>query len=288
MPANLLAICRPNGILQIKKVTTVPAVQNAIETIFGAQEQQFNSGITQDVPFDGAWKPEDDEMLVVHNTPEMNNIWNQSLQNVNALPVLNAANFQSEAIKALAVVAGNDGNRRLLIQTFSARQILDRSFSLTLSGNTFKQITEPSFCIGTSLSGILDATSLRFKSYSNVRTVFDLASLYTAATDAQIDIFAQHNSLHVGNLNDLKNFADQGIRKLINAISSKGTLNNYTIQEITTSANTSNFQINIQNNKILIPTNRSDTKKLLHFLDEGFYRGALSGTAYITNSKRPI
>ncbi|MEN5246156.1 DUF4868 domain-containing protein [Brucella pseudintermedia] len=287
MPTNLLAICRQNGSLQLKRVSTTKDVQDSLGAIFTSQEQKFNEGVTTEVPFDGGWKPDDHEMLVATSTQEMASIWNASLQNLTALQELDAVNFQTESIKALAVVAGDGGNRRLLLQVFSSRQILDRSFALILSGNTFRQLSEPSFCLGTSLTGILDANHIRFKSYSNVRTIFDLASLYVAATDAQIDTFAQHSSLHVADITAFKAFADQGIRKLVHAISSKDILGTYSVTAITTSASSYNFPITLHNNKITMPDNRADVKKLLHFLDEGFYRGAMSGTAYITNSKRP-
>ncbi len=288
MPTNLLAICRPNSVLQLKRVKTVPEVQGALEAVFATQEQQFNEGVTTEVPFDGGWKPDKHEVLVTAASEEMTAIWHASLQNITALPDLDAANFQSESIRALAVVAGQGGNRRLLIQTFSARQLLERSFAFVLSGDTFRRLSEPAFTLGTGISAILDQQALKFKSYSNVRMIFDLTSLYAEATDAQIETFAQHPNLSVADVDSFKSFADQGIRKLVNAISSRGTLDTYQVAAIGAAATAHGFPILIEQNRIILPGNRADTKKLLHFLDEGFYRGAMSGTPFITNSKRQM
>lgn len=288
MPTNLLAICRPNGVLQLKRVKTVAELQDALEAVFSTQEQQFNEGVTTEVPFDGGWKPDKHELLVAATTDEMTAIWDASTQNITALAELDAENFQNEAIKGLAVVAGQGGNRRLLIQSFSARQILERSFAFVLSGDTFRRLSEPAFTLGTGLAGIMDHQSLRFKSYSNVRMIFDLASLYAEATDAQIETFAQHASLRVADVAGFKGIADQGIRKLVNAISSRGTLDMYNVAAIGAAAAEHEFPIVIEHNRIVFPGSRADAKKLLHFLDEGFYRGAMSGTPYITNSKRQM
>jgi hypothetical protein len=35
-----------------------------------------------------------------------------------------------------------------------------------------------------------------------------------------------------------------------------------------------------------MPTERAEIKKLLRFLDDGLYQAPLTGTRYITNSKR--
>lgn len=288
MPTNLLAICRPNGVLQLKRVKTVADVQNSLEAVFATQEQQFNEGVTTEIPFDGGWKPDKHEVLVAAANEEMTAIWNSSAQNIIALPELDAQNFQTEAIRGLAVVAGQGGNRRLLLQSFSARQVLERSFAFILSGDTFRRLSEPAFTLGTNLAGVLDQQSLRFKSYSNARMIFDLTSLYAEATNAQIETFSQHGSLSVADIDVFKGVADQGIRKLVNAISSRGTLDIYDVAAISAAAAEHEFPIVIEQNRILFPANRADAKKLLHFLDEGFYRGALSGTAYITNSKRQM
>lgn len=253
MPTNLMALCRPNGALQLKRVKTVAEVQNALEVVFATQEQQFNEGVTTEIPFDGGWKPDKHEVLVAAASEEMASIWNASGQNIVALPEIDASNFQTEAIKGLVVVAGQEGNRRLLIQSFSARQLLERSFAFILSGDTFRRLSEPAFTLGTNLAGILDAQSIRFKSYSNVRIIFDLASMYAEATDAQIETFAQHPNIAVADVAAFKGIADQGIRKLVSAISARGTLDLYDVAAIGAAATELEFPLMIEQNRIVFP-----------------------------------
>ncbi|MBY3557645.1 hypothetical protein [Rhizobium laguerreae] len=287
MSVNLLAICRNADGFTLKRVKTTQPVQNILEGVFLGQETAFQQGITDEVDFDGSWKPDDNELLRSPISAEMTAIWDLSLQNITALNDLDAANFLSEGVKATCVVAGNDGGRRLLIQNFSSRQILGNSaLAFVYYGNTFNQLTSPAFTLGTSLSAVLTATQLKFRSYNNVKMIFDLANLYQEATDAQIDIFAAHGSLYVADVNAFKGFADQTLRKLVNAVGKKAVLDNFTPAQIVAAAATATLDILFENGRIVIPQNKADAKKLMHFLDEGFYRGPLSGFQYITNSKR--
>lgn len=288
MSVNLLAICRPANNFILKRVKTTAAVQNLLEGVFTAQEAAFLSGIDAEIAFDGGWKPEKNELLVAPTTPAITAIWDAALGNIPALDELNPAHFVNEGIRALAVVVGQGDGRHVLLQNFSARQILDRRIAFVWDGETFNRLTAPSFSIGTALSGILTADAVKFKSFSNIKMIFDLANLYKEATDAQIDAFSVHASIRVDDVDGFKAVADQTIRKLVNAVSTKGVLDSYDTAAISAAAEAQHFDLQVGNGKIIFPADRAGTKRLLHFLDEGFYRGPLSGDAYITNSKRKV
>ncbi len=288
MPVNLLAICRSGENLVIKRVKTNGDVQNALEGVFAAQEQDFYAGVDQDVLFDGGWKPEKNELLMAAATQGMVALLDAAKGNLTALHEIAAANFANEGIRALAVVSGAGDNLKLLIQNFSARQILGRNISMIWDGDTFTKLTAPAFTIGASLAGVLDAQYLRFKSFSNIKMVFDLANLYQEASDAEIDTFAQHATLQLDDVAGFKGIADQTMRKLVHAISAKGVLDTYDITAISAAALAQDFQLVVSGTKLQVPADRAGAKQLMHFLDEGLFRGPLSGNAYITNSKRKV
>ncbi|MDX1091026.1 DUF4868 domain-containing protein [Sinorhizobium medicae] len=287
MPVNLLAICRTAAGFTLKRVKTTQPVQNVLEGVFLAQESAFLDGVTDEVDFDGSWKPEDSELLRSPVAAEMAAIWEKSLQNVVALDELDAQNFLAEGVKAICVVAGDGAGRRLLVQNFSARQVLGRTtLAFIFDGETFNQVTEPAFTLGAHLSAIMSEQFLKFRSYNNVKMIFDLANVYREATDAQIDDFATHASLFVADVEAFKGFADQTLRKLVHAVAKKAVLDSFTPEQIVTAAATATLDVLFENGRIVIPQNKADAKKLMHFLDEGFYRGPLSGVPYITNSKK--
>lgn len=287
MPVNLLAICSVGNALQLKRVVVAQPVQVLLEGTFSAQESSFLADISGEVDFDGSWKPEDDELLRAPTAGQLEALWAQSSQNIISFDPINPAALASEGIRGLCVSIGDGGNRRLLIQNFSARQILNRgALAFRYDGNTFDRLTEPSFSIANNLSAILQSDYLKFKSFTSVKMIFDLANVYQEASDAQIGAFGAHASLHIADIAEFKGFSDQGIRKLVTAIGKKKVLDNFTPAQIVAAAATTTLTIDLDQGKIVMPRSRAEAKKLLHFLDEGFYKGPLSGVAFITNSKR--
>ena len=65
MPQNLFAACRINKELKAKRVHLDRSVQQDIETIFKDQEADFRQDVTDEINFDGDWKPEPNEFLTI-------------------------------------------------------------------------------------------------------------------------------------------------------------------------------------------------------------------------------
>ena len=226
-------------------------------------------------------------IVVFQTAGQLAALWAQSSQNVVSFDPINPAALANEGIRGLCVSMGDNDSRRLLIQNFSARQILNRgALAFRYDGNTFDRLTEPSFSIANNLAAILHYDYLKFKSFTSVKMIFDLANVYQEASDAQIGAFGAHASLHIADIPEFKGFSDQGIRKLVTAIGKKKVLDNFTPAQIVAAAATTTLTIDLDQGKIVMPRSRAEAKKLLHFLDEGFYKGPLSGVAFITNSKR--
>jgi hypothetical protein len=114
-----------------------------------------------------------------------------------------------------------------LIQIFTAQQILARRFSLLLDGDTFKELTAPAFTFENNLVAIIEDSKLKFKSFHQVKRIFELNQFYQEASDQQIDGFCSHDSLQIGNVDAFKAVADQGIRKLVFAISKTEILTSF-------------------------------------------------------------
>ncbi|MFK8254199.1 hypothetical protein [Ancylobacter terrae] len=286
MPVNLLALCKPGSDFIVKRVMTTAEVQGQLEGIFIQQEQTFLNGVSEEVVFDGGWSPEPNELLYAPITPEATSIFQAAQGNIVAMPQVNATAFENEGIRALAVLVQRPAGPRLLLQEFSARQLLERRFNLILDGDTFNRLTQPAFSLGASLAGMIDGDRIKFRLFNRIKLIFDLTNLYQEATNAQLDTFCALPSLQIADAAAFKSMADQKMRKLINAISERNTLGNYTPAQIAEAADTEGFQVEIIADRIVMPSTKSNAKALLHFLDNGLYRAALGGEMFITNSKR--
>ena len=169
-------------------------VQQAVTAIFAQQEAEFLQGVIDEVAFDGRWKPDDDELLTL-NVPAEAHIFEAAYNaNAVAVPDINAAAFANEGIRALFVGETVNGATKVLVQRFTAQQVLQRRFALMQDGNTFRHLTEPVFTLDNSLTCIIDNGILKFKSQAKLRSIIDMVDLYRAATDQETHAFAGHNS----------------------------------------------------------------------------------------------
>jgi hypothetical protein len=287
MPQNLFAACRADGELVAKRVRLDATVQQAVEAIFESQEAAFRNGVTSEVPFNGSWTPDDDEFLAI-DVPVEAAIFEDAIRaNAMAVPDLDTVHFADEGIKAL--FTGRVVNRAatVLVQRFTSQQLLSRRFSLFQQGNAFRQLTDPAFTLDSSLACIIENGTIKFKSQQKLRSIIDMVELYRAATDQEVQEFAGHERLMVGNVPAFVAVTNQTSRKLIHAVASNHTLDNYTPAEIQTAAQPTSLDVNIQNGKIVMPADHKGIKALLQFLNESRYSGPLSHHPYVTNSQRP-
>lgn len=285
---NLLALCRDANGITIKRIPLNGALQNPVMQIFSDQEAAFRANRPNEVAFDGDWNPDDDEILVLDATAEANAMVAAASGNVLALPTINAANFDAENIKALFVGVNAGGGLVLLVQRFTAAQVLSRKFALIASNNQFNQITDPAFNLASSLTCIIEGGQLKFESYHKLRAVFDVIEFFAAATDDDIDSFAGHASISIADIPALKELVTQTERKLIHKLASSGVLDAHTPQQIQASANATGLVVNLANGQIVFPDDKQEIRRLLRFLDDGLYQAPLSGLRYVTNSKRAI
>lgn len=285
MTQNLFAACRSqDNELSVKRVRVTQPVQAQIEQLFLAQEQAFMGGITEEIDFDGSWKPDTNELLTIGLPDQAAAIVDAIAANPLALPDIDAANIADEGVRALFV---GDANR-ILVQRFAPPQILSRRFSLLLDNNTFKRLEDPAFALDVRLTCIIRDNRIKFKSFHSLRQIVDLFDLYQEATDEVLADFAECAILDVDDEDLLKQNADQTCRKLIYAISRSGVLDRHTADAIQTAGQTLGLVISLRDGKIAVPTDRKELKDLLRFLDDGLYEASLSGQRYVTNSKRRV
>lgn len=284
--ADYFALCVVGEAQSIKRITLTQDVQAQVDALFDQQEVAFLDGIDEEVEFDGDWKPDDDQILVCDITDSAQAVQDAINGNALALPELDAANFMNEGVKAILSGRGAVGAKRVLIQRFSAQQILSNKFALLLDRNMFKRLEQPSFSLNTSLVAIIDGGQIKFKSYHMVRSIFDLSDYYQEATNEDIDRFSRHAALHIADIAAFKELADQTVRKLVHAIEKNGVLDAHTAEQVQVRASAVNLNIILIGGKVQMPAEKADIKRLLQFLHDDIYKAPLSENYYVTNSKR--
>lgn len=288
MAKNLFAVCRSNGDLIAKHVRLEESVQREVEAQFDEQETEFRDGVTIEIPFDGSWKPDSEELLTI-DVPQDAKIFEATISaNAMSFQDVDTKAFLDEGIKALFTGVSNNGSTKVLVQRFTQQQRLERGkFSLLMSGNTFRRLSEPAFSLDTSLTCIIEEGKIKFKSQQKLRSIINLLDIYRAATDQEVEAFAGHANLEVADVAVFVATTNQTSRKLIHIVANNRILDAHSPQDIQRAAQDTGLTIKVENDKIVMPTDHAEIKALLQFLDESRYAGPLSGKPFITNSRRP-
>ncbi len=262
-------------------------LQTEVEAVFAAQLAAFEAGIVETVVFDGRYIPDEGELLVIPDFPDVDGLRDAAANPLN-VEVFDPTQHSLDSVKALFTSYGNGGAERVLIQCFERRRLIaNKGVAMFFSGDTFRKMSDAGLTLDTKLLAVLEGASLKFQSFHFLRRVFDLTEHYNEATNEEVTAFATHAKMSVEDLPGFLASASQLVRKKIALIRQSGVLENFTSQQIVASAQAFNVQIAMNaDGRIVLPTNKTDLRRLLRFLDEDYYESALSQTRYVSNSKR--
>lgn len=290
---NFFAFIRDDsGHCNVKRIRVNNSLQRELVQIFEDQQLCFERGVDTEVNFNGDWKPDVNEVLTINDISESTLMTNAVNANASSFNDLNISNFSNEPIKAIFTGITTNGQTKVFVQKFSSRQALSLN-QLPLikmqTGNTFVKTTDDIFTIDNKLVAIIEGNKTSFKSFHNARMVFDLSGFYKEATDEDLTQMSNHASLEIADLTCFIEQADTQIRKMVHSIEKSGVLDNYTVNQISdAAANFPDIPVVINNGKITLPNDKKELKEVLHFLLEDIYNGPLSGSAFLTNSKREL
>lgn len=278
-----------------RRILRIPLAQNIqteVEALFRQQEQEFRHSVDEEHAFDGKYKPDDGECLVISDFDDIDNI-HGAIAHPLGIPEISPDPAEFATIKALFSGYQTDtGERVALIQGFDRRKIISSAgISIFHSANVYRKVDGVGLTLDSRLAAILAGNSLKFFSFHFLRQVFDLSAYYVEATTADLQAFAQLNSVHFTDAKAFVDTADAWIRRKVTLISQSQILDKVDPATIQRVART--FGIDLQtvpfggHEAIVMPAGKADLKKVLRFLDEDYYQSALQSRNFVTNSKRP-
>jgi len=295
MPLNLFAITSDsdNG-NRAARFKLSEQVQDELTIYLKNQEQQFNDSIENEIKFDGKYKPDPGEVLIIDHYNDVDNL-GQAIRNPLGIEEIDPSNKAFQSIKALftGYVDDTDNNIVVLIQNFDKRKIISTDgLSIFHSANIYKKIDGIGVTLDTKLSAILKGKTLKFHSFHTLRQIFDVSNYYREATDQDIGDFASQSTIKVDNLPELIRISDSWIRKKISLIQQSRILETVPMSRIKAIAGQFGIPLRTAteqgNELIMLPTKKADLKTILRFLDEDYFTSSISKTHYLTNSKRII
>jgi len=296
MPNNNNAITNLFALLDdeqtpIRRIPLTNDFQQELGTFFSEQQQAFITD-QQTIAFTGSYNVDSGEIFQIEDYPLPESISN-ALSNPLNNPVLDL-NTETHRIKALFTGNWTDQEQKVSFQVFDAGKLLSKGWTLIGSGDTYKKLEEPGLILQDKLTAHYTNGDLLFVSYHNTKRFLDLSEYYTAATDTDLDTFAENELFEFEDQETFKGNADSIIRKKIALLQKNNVLDNLSIDDIETVANDLNqhvaeeHKINIttNNGKLVIPKDKKQLKELIRFLDEDYVTAPLTKRRCLTNSKQ--
>ncbi|SEJ28824.1 protein of unknown function [Azotobacter beijerinckii] len=262
-------------------------VSEEISAVFSGQRDRFLDGIDTVVPFDGRYTPEEGELLSINDFADVDGLL-AAVTNPLSIDQYDPEIHSLDLVRALFTGIEIDDRFQVLVQLFERRRVISRAgFTLFFANNQFQRVTDSGLSLDTKLLAVLEGDTLKFKSFHFAKRVFDLSDYYREATNEEVTLFAGHEKLSVQDVQAFLGGAGQQIRKKISLIRQSAVLESFSAEQIVAVAASMQFQIDLTDDgKIVVPSNSTELKKLLRFLDEDYYESPLSNTRFISSSKR--
>ena len=118
--------------------------------------------------------------------------------------------------------------------------------------------------------------------------MFDLREYYRSASDREVEEFIRNEKLKFENAEAFCRNANTYVRRKIAMINDNSILNKVAAEEIKKTAKTIGIEIAVDDNKIVIPEEKTTALEVSAFLDEEAYRGSFSNDLLLADSKRVL
>lgn len=275
----------------IRRIPLTNQFQQELGTFFSKQQQDFIAD-KQTIAFTGSYNVDLGEIFQIEDYP-LPDVISNSLRNPLNNPVLNL-NTETHRIKALFTGNWTDQEQKVSFQVFDTSKLLSKGWTLIGSGDTYKKLEEPGLVLQEKLTAHYSEGSLLFVSYHNTKRFLDLSEYYAAATDTDLDTFAENELFEFEDQDTFKGNADSIIRKKIALLQRNNVLDNLSVNDIEIVANDLNqhvaeehkINVAINNGKLVIPKDKKQLKELIRFLDEDYVTAPLTKRRCLTNSKQ--
>ncbi len=284
---QLVAIIRQGSETRLRRI---PLHQGLQDTLAASWQEQYVAFVSDavEIDFNAGYQPEERERFRLKDYELPDWLAAEDSQSVPALDAITSDDALLDATKGIAAFARNDGVEVMLFQNFSRSHVIRPGRFLFLQNNTYETAQRPGLTLDSKLCAIYTPTDhkLLFHNFRTVNTFLPLADFYEEASEEQIREVLAHERLAPENADALASEANQWFRKRFAMLRDSGVLDAYSAKQIQRRSKGYDVEIHVSNGKIIFPAERAAAKKLLQFLNEELFRGAITDKLFETNSKR--
>lgn len=281
---HLLAILKIGTRYSLTRLPINRDLQESLSADWHDQHDRFWIKV-QEVPFHVGYTPDDGEVFSLRDfqLPD----WFQS-----ATDVMSLEQTADEDLEKIAGVVGTLRERDediLLFQNFSRSRVISPKRALVWMQEGYSRAEKPGLTLDEELSAVYYTVQgrLLFRSYRTVNSFLPLKSYYWTATEGQIRRVLAHDLFEPENVDAIAVKPTQWLARRFAILDSSDLLDKRSAQYIVSRAPSYGVDVTERNGKIVFPKDLQRAKRLLQFLCEEVFRGALTDQLYETNSKRP-
>lgn len=285
---QLAAIIRQGSTTRLLRI---PLHQRLQDTLAASWAEQYAAFVkdTVEIDFNAGYVPEEHERFLLKGYEVPAWLKGENSRSVSALDAITSDDALLAATKGIVAFARNgDGEELILFQTFSRSHVIQPGRFLFLQNNTYETTERAGIALGNKLSAVFLRTAgkLLFHNFRTVNTFLALADFYEEASEQQIREVLGHKLLAPEDADVLATDANQWFRKRFAMLRDSGVLDAYSAKQIQARSKGYDVAIQISKGKIVFPAETAAAKKLLQFLNEERFRGAITERLFETNSKR--
>lgn len=285
---QLAAIVKQGVQIRLQQIPMHQALQQTLATTWEAQLDAFRDE-AQEIAFDAGYQPEEHECFALQDFEPPEWLANETSATVGDLDLINQDEEFIASIKGIAGFARDQsGSELVLFQNFSRSHVISPGRFLLLRNGTYETTERPGLTLDAKLAAVFLATEqkLLFRNFRTVNTFLPVGDFYEEASEQQIREVLAHDKLAPVNIDAIATGSNQWFRKRFAMLRDSGVLDEYSAKQIQARSKGYDVEIHLQQGKIVFPEDRPSAKKLLQFLNEELFRGAITETLYETNSKR--
>lgn len=285
---QLAAITKIDGRVRLRRIPLHQKLQDALAESWQEQYEAFFDDI-QEIDFNAGYQPEEHERFCLTDFDLPDCMAEETSETVAGLDEIGKDEEALDAVRGIVAFARDDqGEEVVLFQNFSRSHVIRPRSFLLLRNNTYESSQEPGLRLDQKLSAVYLPVEgkLLFQSFRIVNTFLPLADFYEEASEEEIQKVLAHERFAPVNAVVTAADANQWFRKRFAMLRDSGVLDKYSAAQIKKRSNGYDVEIEIKRGKIIFPVEKPAAKKLLQFLNEEIFRGAITETLYETNSKR--
>jgi hypothetical protein len=285
---QLAAIIKRGRDVELRRIPLHQGLQDEMAENWQTQYDAFMDNVDE-IAFDAGYQPEAHERFRLEGFELPDWLQGENSQTVPDLDTINQNEELVESIKGIAAFARNDdGEEIILFQNFNRSHVIQPGKSLLLQNNTYQTAQHKGLTLESKLSAVYEVVQqkLIFHSFRTTNTFLPLADFNEEASEQEIRDVLDHDRLVPEDADALAVGANQWFRKRFAMLRDSEILDNFTAKQI--QKHSAGYEVNVQlkGNKIIFPSDKHEAKRLLQFLNEEIFRGAITETLYETNSKR--